>query len=210
MKRLLPVFCFLALTQLIAATPARAGSVSGRLLGPSGEAIAGARVQWIARHDEDQTLVEETRGTDPTVLGEAKTDAEGRFRVTLEKPDVAVSLRILAAGLPSARIAGPFDSSEDVALDDIQLVAGAVASGHVLDETGHPISGARVLVSGSGLLTSSETTIAAETRTGADGSFSMSDAPAGGRTVVVQAPGFVRSSRMQLSPQGDERIVLAK
>src|SRR5262249_23315382 len=191
-------------------SPARAGSVSGRLLGPSGEAIAGARVQWVVHRDEDQTLADETRGVDPWLLGETKTDPEGRFRVTLDKPDVAVSLRLLAGGFPSVRVTGPFDSTGDVNLYDIQAPAAGRAAGLVVDESGNPISGARVVVSGSELLISHETAMVSETRTGADGSFSMIDTPAGGRSISIRAPGFVRATRVQITPRGDERVVLAR
>jgi protocatechuate 3,4-dioxygenase beta subunit len=167
-------------------------------------------VQWIAHRDEEQTLVDETRGADPTVLGEVKTDAEGRFRVTLDKPEVSAALRILAAGFPSVHIGGPFDSTEDVALDDIPMPVSARVSGRIIDEAGNPVSGARVVVSGSELFVSSEMLIASETHTGADGSFSMIDAPAGGRSLVVRAPGYVRASRIQINPRAEERIVLAR
>jgi uncharacterized GH25 family protein len=195
---------------VLLSSAAGAGSVSGRLLDPGGRAIAGARVQWVAHRAEDQTLVDETRGTDPAVVGETKTDAEGRFRVTLDKPDIAVALRILPGSFPSARIAGPFDSTEDVTLFDIQIPTAGRASGRVVDEAGNPVPAARVLVSGNELLISSETAIASEARTGADGSFSMIDAPAGARSVVVMAPGFVRATRVQIDPRADERIVLTR
>jgi protocatechuate 3,4-dioxygenase beta subunit len=189
---------------------ARAGSISGRVLDPGGNAVAGARVQWLAYRDEDQTRLDETRGTDAAPLGEMKTDAEGRFRVMLAEPGLSVALRVLPEGLPSARFSGPFDSGEDTDLFDVQIPAAARAAGRVFDESGAPISGARVLAVGSEAPLETEARFLSEARTGADGSFSMTGAPAGPRALVAAAPGFVRSQRVQIDPKGDERIVLKR
>ncbi|HXM75776.1 MAG TPA: carboxypeptidase-like regulatory domain-containing protein, partial [Thermoanaerobaculia bacterium] len=65
------------------AAPALAGSVSGRVVDPSGKPVAGARVAWVAYQTDDQTILNATRGVEPAVLGETATGADGAFRVVL-------------------------------------------------------------------------------------------------------------------------------
>src|SRR5512143_2643660 len=96
---------------LLAVLPpaARGGSVSGRVLDSSGKGIGGARVEWTAYRTDEEILLDQTAGNEPAGLGHTATDAEGRFRVVLDKPGVSVALRILPVGLPSARWTGPFE-----------------------------------------------------------------------------------------------------
>src|SRR6476661_1624870 len=106
---------------LLFASEARAGSVTGRVLDSSGRAVAGARVEWRAYRSDDEILLDQATGKDPAPLGEVATDAEGHFRVAMDKPGVSISLRVLSAGLPSIRFVGPFESSEDNNLFEITL-----------------------------------------------------------------------------------------
>ncbi len=192
------------------ATKARAGSITGRVLDPAGKPIAGAKVQWTSYRDDDQVLFDETSGVDPAVLGETAADAAGRFRVVLDKPGVSVALRVLSSGLPSARFAGPYDSSEETALFDIQLPAAAALSGRVVDEAGKPVSGARVSVVATQNPFDSEAVYAAEARTGADGTFAAANAPEGARSLRVRAPGFVPAQRVQLEAKPQENVSLQR
>ena len=111
------------------AARAEAGSVTGRVLDPSGKPVAGAKVQWTAYRADDESLLDLTIGNEPVVLGEMATDAEGRFRVVLDKPGVSVALRVVSSGLPSIRFVGPYDSSFESSLFDIQLRAASATSG---------------------------------------------------------------------------------
>src|SRR5512141_1088419 len=94
-RALAPALLFLFATQ------ARGGSVTGRVLDASGKPIAGAKVQWTAYRSDDEVLLDETAGKNPAVLGETSADAQGQFRVVLEKPGIPVALRVLAQGHPS-------------------------------------------------------------------------------------------------------------
>ncbi len=190
--------------------PAGAGSVSGRLLDGAGRPIAGAKVQWTAYRSEEETLVDQTTDADPAVFGETSTDAEGRFRVVLDKPGTAVALRVLPAGLPSARFSGPFDSSDDSPLFDIQVPAAEKLAGRVIDEEGKPVAGAKVTVIASESLFETEARFVSETRTQPDGSFSLPDAPGGLRVLTVRAPGFVPFNRTQLEPKSEEKVTLRR
>src|SRR5712691_11070218 len=208
MKKIL-VFRLAALAAgLSLAAPARAGSVSGRVLDASGHPVVGAKVLWLAYRDEDQLLLDRTTGKDPAPVGQAATDSSGRFRVALEKPGQSAAIRIVPAGLPSARYAGPFDASEDTDLADVQIPPAAQLSGRVLDEGGKPVAGARVFVIGSEALLENDVRLLAETRTAADGSFAAPDAPEGTRVLYVQAPGFVPLTHIQMDPRSEERVVL--
>src|SRR5215468_8458905 len=131
---------------LALAATARAGAITGRVLDSSGKPVAGARIQWLAYRNDDEILLDQTTGSDPSPIGEGATDEQGRFRVVLEKPGVSVALRVLPAGLPSARFTGPFESSEENDLFDIQLPGAEKASGQVVDDSGKPVAGARVFV----------------------------------------------------------------
>jgi protocatechuate 3,4-dioxygenase beta subunit len=196
-----------ALLALFAAR-AEAGSVSGRVLDPTGKPVAGAKVQWGPYRADDEVQLDLTLGTEPAVLGETATDAEGRFRVVLDKPGVAVTLRVVVSGLPSFRFVGPYDSSEESSLFDVQMRAASTASGHVVDETGKPVAGARVIAAANEGILDGDSRHVAETRTGADGAFTIADAPEGARAVLVRAAGFVPATRVQLEAKTDEKISL--
>jgi protocatechuate 3,4-dioxygenase beta subunit len=208
MKRIL-FSCLAALAaQLCLAAPARAGSVSGRVLDSAGQPVVGAKVLLLTYRDEDQLLLDRTIGKDPVPLGQTATDASGQFRMALEKPGQSVAIRILPAGLPSARFAGPFESSDDTDLADVQIPPSAPLSGRVVDESGKPVAGARVLVIGSDSLAENEARVLVETRTQADGSFSAPEASDGTRVLYVQAAGFVPLTHIQIERKPEERVIL--
>ncbi len=198
-----------ALLFLLAAQ-ARAGSVTGRVLDASGKPIAGAKVQWTAYRSDDEALLDETSGKDPAVLGETSADAQGQFRVVLDRPGVSIALRVFAQGHSSARFSGPFDSSEENTLFDVLLPVAQPMSGRVLDEAGKPVGGARVLVVSRESVFDGDTRYAGEARTGADGAFTVPDAPEGARVVVVRAQDFIAANRIQLEARPEERISLQR
>ncbi len=201
---LAPVLLFLLAAQ------ARAGSVTGRVLDASGKPIAGAKVQWTAYRSDDEVLLDETAGKDPAVLGETSADAQGQFRVVLDKPGVAVALRVFAQAHASARFSGPFDSSEENPQLDILLPDAQPMSGRVLDEAGKPVGGARVLVVSRESVFDGDTRYLGEARAGADGAFTVPDAPEGARAVVVRAQDFIAANRFQLEAKPEEKISLQR
>lgn len=201
--------CLLALVLLLAGLAARAGTITGRLLDASGKPVAGSRVLWTAYREDDELLVEQTEGTTPAALGETKTDEGGRFRVALEKPGLLLAVRVVTPGLPEARLAGPYDSGDTTDLADLRLPASAKISGRVADSAGKPVAGARVLVIGGGAgFGDGEAVYLSEATSGADGSFTMADAPDGARVVTARAVGRVPFARFSLEAHPDERIVL--
>jgi len=198
-----------ALLFLLAAQ-ARGGSVTGRVLDASGKPVAGAKVQWTAYRSDDEVLLDETAGKDPAVLGETSADAQGQFRVVLDKPGVSIALRVFAQGRPSARFSGPFDSSEENPLFDILLPAAQPMSGRVVDEAGKPVGGGRVLVISREGVFDGDTRYLGEARTGADGAFTVPDAPEGARVVVVRAQDFIAANRIQLEARSEEKVSLQR
>src|SRR5580765_3750578 len=76
----------------------RAGAISGRVLDSSGKPVAGAKIQWLAYRNDDEILLDQTTGADPSPLGETATDEQGKFRVVLEKPGVSVAVGVLRNG----------------------------------------------------------------------------------------------------------------
>src|SRR6266545_4953385 len=183
-----------ALLFLLAAQ-ARAGSVTGRVLDASGKPIAGAKVQWMAYRSDDEVLLDDTAGKDPAVL---------------DKPGVSVALSVFARAHPSARFSGPFDSADENPLFDILLPAAQPMSGRVVDEAGNPVGGARVFVASREVVVDGDTRYLGEARTGADGAFTVPDAPEGARVVVVRAPDFIPANRIQLEAKPEEKISLQR
>ena len=200
----------LAVCAALHAAPAQAGSVSGRLLDPAGKPVAGARVQWVSYRTDDELTLDMSAGVEPRVLGEASTAADGSFRVALDKANVAVGLRVFPPGSPSLRFRGPFDSTEDVSLEDLYASRGVRLSGRVVDEEGKPVSGARVRAAGTEILSDQESMVLSEVKTAADGTFSMVDAPGGIRSIVARAPGFVQASIFQMDPKPDLNVTLKR
>lgn len=207
MKRLAGL---LALCVVFHAAPAQAGSVSGRLLDSGGKPVAGARVQWVSYRTDDELTLDMSAGVEPRGLGEVATAADGSFRVALEKSNVAVGLRVFPPGAPSLRFRGPFDSTEDVSLEDLHASPGVRLSGRVVDEEGKPVSGARVRAAGTEILSDQESMVLSEVKTAADGTFSMEDAPGGIRSILARAPGFVQASIFQLEPKADVNVTLKR
>src|SRR5450432_1547948 len=195
-------------TALAAASPLLGGSVTGRVMDGAGKPVPGARVRWMEYRTDDLAVLDASQGKDPAVLGETATGPDGRFRILLDKPDLAVDVRISAPGSPSIRLGGPFDSSDDVSVDDVHVSAADKVAGKIADDDGKPVSGARVRVVSSDPFSDQDVDSIGEATTGADGTFTILDAPAGARTISVRAPGFVSGSQIQIDPRPDVRVTL--
>jgi hypothetical protein len=114
---------------LLLAPAAGAATVSGRVLDSGGSPVRGVKVVWERYRTDEEVLVDEANGAAPAPLGETATDADGRFQVKLDKPGVEVAVRVLPGALAGALLNGPYDSSEDVEVDDIELPAAEKISG---------------------------------------------------------------------------------
>lgn len=188
---------------------ARAGSVSGRILDASGKPVAGSKVSWYPFRNAEERLLDESRDSGAEPLGEATTDAEGRFRAAFEKPAAGVFLGITAPGLATAVVAGPFVPAEDTSLEDLELPAAKKLAGRVVDETGKPVPGAAVRASsvGSG---DESTRPVAEGRSGPDGRFVLPDALDGVLGISVRVSGFSPFSTLVFERKAEEKLLLQR
>ncbi len=125
---------------------ARAGTISGRVLGPDGNPVANAPVSCFAFRSPVQALADATAGATPKSLNQVRTDADGRFEAAIDPAGPPVRFRIDPPGLPAVALEGPFDTAESVRLPDLALPDSSPLSGVVAGPDGKPVAGARVRV----------------------------------------------------------------
>ena len=163
----------------------KAEAMAGRVAGPGGKPVAGARVTLTARGRFDASF-----GLAP-VPQETTTGADGTFRfegAASERNELVVE----AAGLAPARVAEAKGGAQGRA---IALVAGTALSGSVKKRDGKPAAGVLVRYEADGL----------ETRwveTGADGAFRLADLPSRRGSVVADAgdDGFAEAASITPAP----------
>jgi large repetitive protein len=193
-----------------AVSSAKAGTISGRVLGPEGRPVADAPVSWFASPSPMQSLADATSGTKRTPTGQTRTDANGRFAAAIDSAGPAVSLRIEPAGTPWIELDGPYYPAESLSLPDIDLPAPAAVSGVIAGSDGKPVSGARVVVRQGVGVDRDEATFFAETTTGADGAFKIANAPPGLSRFSVRAGGWSPAERLLRPGSGPLRIALER
>ncbi len=179
---------------LLGAADLPAGTVTGRIVGNDGKPIAGAPVVWSLSESDEASLLLATSGSTPEPLGETRSDEQGRFGIAIEKPGLSIAVRIAPAGLPEARLPGPWESGETTTLEEIRFPPLAKLAGRVTDEKGKPVAGARVEVRLKED-TALEVEFVAQARSGTDGSWEMAAAPDGARSLTVRADGFAPQER---------------
>lgn len=119
---------------LTAESPRETGGAVGRVVDPAGRPIAGAKV-WA-----------EVRAN---ILGRARTDADGHFRLETVNAERAITLWAEASEQGLAR-----EHFEDVRIfagretdvGDLMLVPGAQLSGRVVDAKGQPVTESRAII----------------------------------------------------------------
>ncbi len=115
---------------------------------------------------------------------------------------------MLPGPLAGALLAGPYDSSEDVEVEDVELPAAEKISGRVTDESGKPVAGAKVRFTSGSFFEEDDVQRYAETTTGPDGAFTVANAPGKSGSLVVRAPGFAPSSQFSMQRAAVERVTL--
>ena len=163
----------------------KAEAMAGRVTGPAGRPVAGARVTLTARGRFDASF-----GLAP-VPQEATTASDGSYRfeaAASERNELIVEAR----GFAPARVADAKAGAQGRA---IVLVAGTAVPGSVKKRDGKPAAGVLVRYEAEGL----------ESRwveTGADGAFLLSDLPAHRGRVVADAgdDGFAETASMTPGP----------
>lgn len=210
MIRRFPLGLAASLLVALVAPAARAATVSGRVLDSGGTPVAGAKVTWEAYRTDEETLLDDTKGAVPAALGETATDPAGRFQVKLEKPGVEVSIRVMPGALPGALLHGPYDSSEDVVLDDVELPAVEKISGRVTDEAGKPLADARIRATGGLGFEEEDVLFYAEAKSAADGSYSIPNAPVGSGGLSARAAGYSPSRQPAVQRRTIVNLTLKK
>lgn len=149
----------------------RAEALAGRVTGPGGRPVAGARVALSA-----MGRFNEEGGQLPPVLQETTTGPDGTFRFESAAAD-RNELVVTAAGLAPARVPA---AKAGALRGAIALVAGTSLSGTVTGRDGRPAPGTLVRFEADGL----------ESRwveTGDDGTFRLADLPSRRGGVVADA-----------------------
>jgi len=140
-------------------------TVIGRVLGPEGAPVVGARVRGFARHT-------------------VQTAADGTFRLPAGSGR-ALTVSAVAPGLGRAEVVVADLAPGGTASVELRLPHAVRLSGFVRDDLGRPIEGAEVLV----------WQLDAETRTDAAGRYTLDhlavEVPDEALTVRAAAPGFV-------------------
>jgi len=164
-----------------AAEPLPKGTLSGKVVDPDGKPVARARV-WADQRDA-KTSIRRT-------LVEARTDAQGRFRLGPVEPiyRLEIGLNVAADGFARLTVSRDHVSIApgcDHDLGTLQLDLGRVFTGQVIDADGKPRSNAEVIpqvhwhTGGTGTV---------KTLTDANGRFRTSRFPIGHLLLTVRVP----------------------
>jgi protocatechuate 3,4-dioxygenase beta subunit len=112
--------------------------------------------------------------------------------------------------LPGALLAGPYDSSEDLTLDDVELPAGERISGRISDETGQPVGDARIRATGGLAFEEEDVVFYADAKSAADGSYSIANAPANSGGLSVRANGYSPSRQPSMQRRTIVNVTLKR
>jgi RNA polymerase sigma factor (sigma-70 family) len=123
-------------------------TVTGRVVGPDGKPVPGARVAVIARQGLFFSGGEDFAWYRNEVLGQAQADGEGKFRLGVARTErVPVrQVRLFAAADGLGLAWKGLDAKADAVEVEVRLVAEQVVRGRVIDLQGEPVAGAKVHV----------------------------------------------------------------
>ncbi|HTO77679.1 MAG TPA: carboxypeptidase-like regulatory domain-containing protein, partial [Thermoanaerobaculia bacterium] len=167
--------------------------LTGRVVDAAGDPLAGAAVKAFPYRSPQEALLDRTLGVAPEVVSEAKTAADGTFRVSVPAGTVELSLRVSAAGRPAVELAGPFGAEDTEEPIEVAVPDGRTITGRVTDESGAAVAGALIRASAP-LDFPEDSAVADETKSGPNGTFTLVAAPKGDVTMRVLATGFAPAS----------------
>lgn len=151
----------------------------GRVVDPEGNPVAGANVQAAP-----------TAGLSPRDLpadgGEAVTGSDGAFSLTGFREGEVLSLRVTRRGFAARTISGIETPLPEPIT--VELTPAARISGTVLDESGDPVAGTRVVLT-------VETRFVAAAEVDAEGRFEMVDLAPGRFRLSALASGYLPETR---------------
>lgn len=184
-------------------------TVRGRVLGPRGEPLPGARVEACRAAERagfDMTTAIRSVAEPEEVLARARTGDDGAYELTLPEGGTyglrAAAEGFAQAGEPARRYAADTDGI------DFWLMPGALLEGRVVDGRQSPVAGARVMIADPMAILGRRVP-KAETASGADGAFSMVVEPARQSMLVVRAAGYASHMQANLAlPQRNLLVTL--
>ncbi|MEX1025970.1 MAG: carboxypeptidase-like regulatory domain-containing protein [Planctomycetota bacterium] len=180
-------------TDEAAEEPGGGTAIVGRVVDEAGRSVAGAGVRVVDSLPPG-VFVSLSRPAAP----EASTDAEGAFRLTLERPG-ATRIEVGAAGFAPALVDGiAAAAGSDTALDDaVVLERSATVQGVVLDDTGAPLANALVgWREGERDVFGSSSPRENALRTGPDGTFRLDRLPRRMLTLRVTQASFLEHEQL--------------
>jgi RNA polymerase sigma factor (sigma-70 family) len=138
--------------QSAAQKPTDAMTVRGRVLGPDGKPVRGARLYWPRALKNEPRSSEDVESID--IAERAKSDADGRFRFELPRSDIHagwlknVSLIAVADGYGVDGVELPRE--EPAPEVTLRLVKDQPIEGRVISTEGKPVAGVNVRIMGVG------------------------------------------------------------
>jgi protocatechuate 3,4-dioxygenase beta subunit len=178
-------------------------SISGKIAGPTGEAVAGAQVQLtrgMSSLSRDAIMMAMMLPSSP--LQTVHSDAEGRYALERVEPGTYI-LDVAAIGYAGKKLGGVVVGDGPVE-KDIALEAGGVIEGLVKDDAGQPAAGAQVLAFLDLEVPFPEREVAefrmmrnlagngvSQSRADAEGRYRLTHLPEGEFSIVARADGYV-------------------
>ncbi|HZN60300.1 MAG TPA: carboxypeptidase-like regulatory domain-containing protein [Planctomycetota bacterium] len=161
----------------------RGGSIAGRVIDDGSRGVAGVKVWAIVDSSREERFIApgETIGDDPRRMPDARTDAEGTFRIE-HLPPGGYGLYARDSGprlLPGEATGVEVVVGKSTEIAEIVLGAGERLAGRVVDPMGQPIAGAEVLAPG-----------AAKAMSAADGAFEITGLARGKANINVVKKGY--------------------
>jgi protocatechuate 3,4-dioxygenase beta subunit len=163
------------------------GVVGGRVTGPGGTPVAGAKVRVSAQRSPGAMGGFGGFGGGPGRL-EATTDAEGLWRVASVPPGTA-SISVQAQGFVDGVRSDLSVAAGTETRADLSLEPGRSISGVVRDTAGAPVEGARIMLRPAEGAPESRMWMPSMSATDGKGLFKVDGLAAGTFTVTVTAPG---------------------
>ncbi|HMC66204.1 MAG TPA: sigma-70 family RNA polymerase sigma factor, partial [Gemmataceae bacterium] len=124
-------------------------TVTGRVLDPAGKPLAAAQVAVLARQGLQLSSWENWASHRNEVLSQTKTDAEGRFRMAVQRMPATMSvrqIRVIAASAGYGLAWKAIDPDAAQAEAEVRLAPEQVVRGHFIDLQGQPAARVKVHV----------------------------------------------------------------
>jgi RNA polymerase sigma factor (sigma-70 family) len=121
-------------------------TITGQVLDPDSKPVAGARVAVVVA-SKRPPLRGEWFAARPDIPGQARADADGRFRLRVPRSPIP-SYRVIVVAAAVGRGLGWHDVGEDGKEAPIRLLPDQILRGRLLDLQGQPAAGVQVLVRG--------------------------------------------------------------